>query len=82
MATRYEHYDTSDTSIAGGYSYAGQSFTPSIAHIIRMVKIAHLPPAGETKIVTIHATSGGLPTGTGATVADGTVVWTENGATL
>jgi len=62
MATRYEHWDTSNATTAGGYPYAGQTFTPSIPHTVRMVKLGCYPNNG-THVVEIFATSGGLPTG-------------------
>lgn len=71
MATRYEYNLTGTSWATYGSVYFGQTFTPSIGHTIRMVRVKLGSGGGVTHPFEILATSGGLPTG--AAIASGTI---------
>lgn len=63
---KYEYYDTGDDGVYSCYSsgWRAQTFTPSIAHTIKSVKLKlHRSSTAYTLTVGIYATSSGLPTG-------------------
>jgi len=67
MATRYEHYITGDDQAGTAYDdyWQGQTFTPSVGHTIKSVKLLlYRVGSPGTITVSIRATDGGgLPTG-------------------
>lgn len=65
-ASMYEYYNTGENSFVymTGSRWAGQTFTPSVAHTITSVKLMlYRTLSPGTVTVSIRATSGGLPTG-------------------
>ena len=67
MSTKYENYITGSEGgqhVIGGTSWQGQTFTPSINHILASVKMkVHRTGSPGTLTVGIRATTSGLPSG-------------------
>ena len=88
MSTKYENYITGDDANYGFYAtigWAGQTFTPSIDHIISSIKVKlhrlTADAAPGTITATIRATSSGVPTGSAlvsGTYANGNTITTTS----